>query len=47
MFILGAAMEPAKLRNWTDEETKLLIELVQRKESVPAMARELERQRLG
>ena len=42
-FDLGAAMEPAKPRNWTDEETKLLIELAQRKERVPAMARELGR----
>jgi hypothetical protein len=30
----------AKLRKWTDEETMLLIELAQRKERVPAMARE-------
>jgi hypothetical protein len=43
--ILGArtAMEPAKPRKWTEEETKLLIELAQRKERVPAMARELGR----
>ena len=43
--ILGAstAMEPTKTREWTDEETKLLIELAQRKERVPAMARELGR----
>ena len=33
------AMEPAKPRKWTEEETKLLIELAQRKERVPAMAR--------
>ena len=36
-------MEPAKPRKWTEEETKLLIELAQRKERVPAMARELGR----
>ena len=36
-------MEPAKPRQWTEEETKLLIELVQRKERVPAMAREIGR----
>jgi hypothetical protein len=30
-------------RKWTDEETKLLIGLAQRKEGVPAMARELGR----
>ena len=36
-------MEPAKTREWTEEETKLLIELAQRKERVPAMARELGR----
>ncbi len=43
--ILGArtAMEPAKPRKWTEEETKLLIELAQRKERVPAMAKELRR----
>jgi hypothetical protein len=44
--ILGVrtAMEPAaKTRKWTQEETKLLIELAQRKERVPAMARELGR----
>ena len=43
--VLGAstAMEPAKTRKWTDEETKLLIELAQRKETVPAMARKLGR----
>ena len=43
--ILGASttMEPAKPREWTEEETKLLIELAQRKERVPAMARELGR----
>jgi hypothetical protein len=43
--ILGArsAMEPAKPRKWTEEETKLLVELVRRKERVPAMARELGR----
>jgi putative hemolysin len=43
--ILGAstAMEPAKTRKWTEEETRLLIELAQRKERVPAMARELGR----
>jgi hypothetical protein len=33
----------AKTREWTEEETKLLIELAQRKERVPAMARELGR----
>ena len=37
------AMEPAKPRKWTEEETKLLIELAQRKERVPAMAREIGR----
>ena len=44
-FILGAntTMGPAKTREWTEEETKLLIELAQRKERVPAMARELGR----
>jgi hypothetical protein len=36
-------MAPAKTREWTEEETKLLIELAQRKERVPAMARELGR----
>jgi hypothetical protein len=36
-------MEPAKPRKWDDEETKLLIELAHRKESVPAIARELGR----
>ena len=36
-------MGPAKTREWTEEETKLLIELAQRKERVPAMARELGR----
>ena len=43
--ILGArtAMELAKPRKWTEEETKLLIALAQRKERVPAMARELRR----
>jgi hypothetical protein len=43
--ILGVrtAMEPAKPRTWTEEETKLLLELAQRKERVPAMARELGR----
>jgi hypothetical protein len=34
-------VEPAKPRKWTEEETRLLIELAQRKERVPAMAREL------
>ena len=28
-------VEPAKPRKWTEEETKLLIELAQRKERVP------------
>ena len=37
------AMETAKHRKWTEQETKLLIELAQRKERVPAMARELGR----
>ena len=37
-----AAMEPAKPRKWTEEETELLIALAQRKR-VPAMARELGR----
>jgi hypothetical protein len=37
------AMESAKPRKWTEEETKLLIELAQRKERVPAMAREIGR----
>jgi hypothetical protein len=43
--ILGASttVGPAKTREWTEEETKLLIELAQRKERVPAMARELGR----
>jgi hypothetical protein len=42
--IRGAtAMEPAKPRKWTEEETQLLIELAQRKERVPAMAREIGR----
>ena len=36
-------MKPAKPRKWTEEETELLIELAQRKERVPAMARELGR----
>ena len=36
-------VEPAKPRKWTEEETKLLIELARRKERVPAMARELGR----
>jgi hypothetical protein len=36
-------MEPAKPRKWADEETKLLIELAYRKESVPAIARKLGR----
>ena len=36
-------MEPAKPRKWTEEETQLLIELAQRKERVPAMAREIGR----
>jgi hypothetical protein len=36
-------MEPTKTREWTDEEIKLLIKLAQRKERVPAMARELGR----
>jgi len=36
-------MNLAKPRKWTEEETKLLIELAQRKERVPAMARELGR----
>ena len=39
----STAMEPAKTREWTEEESKLLIELAQRKERVPAMARELGR----
>ena len=39
----STAMDPAKTREWTEEETKLLIELAQRKERVPAMARELGR----
>ena len=39
----STAMEPAKIREWTEEESKLLIELAQRKERVPAMARELGR----
>jgi hypothetical protein len=34
-------VEPAKPRKWTEEETRLLIELARRKERVPAMAREL------
>jgi hypothetical protein len=38
-----AAMEHAKPRKWTEEETKLLLELAQRKEGVPAMAKELGR----
>ena len=44
-LILGAntTMGLAKTREWTEEETKLLIELAQRKERVPAMARELGR----
>jgi hypothetical protein len=33
----------AKLRRWTEEETKQLIELSRRKERVSAMARELGR----
>ena len=43
--ILGVrtAMKPAKPRKWAEEETELLIELAQRKETVPAMARELGR----
>jgi hypothetical protein len=43
--ILGerTVMEPAKPRKWTEEETRLLVELAQRKERVPAMARELGR----
>jgi hypothetical protein len=36
-------VEPAKTRIWTEEETKLLVELAQRKERIPAMARELGR----
>ena len=36
-------MKPAKPRKWAEEETELLIELAQRKETVPAMARELGR----
>ena len=36
-------MEPTKTREWTDEEIKPLIKLAQRKERVPAMARELGR----
>ena len=36
-------MEPTKTREWTEEEIKLLIELAQRKERVPAIARELGR----
>ena len=36
-------VEPAKPPKWTDEETKLLIELAHQKERVPAMARELGR----
>ena len=44
-LIRGArtALEPAKLRKWTEEETELLIELAQRKERVPAIAREIGR----
>jgi hypothetical protein len=37
-------MQPAKPREWTEEETDLLIELAQRKERVPTMAKELGRQ---
>jgi len=36
-------MESAKPRKWADEETKLLMELAHRKESVRAIARELGR----
>ena len=36
-------VEPTKPRKWTEEETNLLIALAQRKERVPAMARELRR----
>jgi hypothetical protein len=36
-------MEHAKPRKWAEEEIKLLLELAQRKERVPAMARELGR----
>ena len=36
-------MESAKPRKWADEETKLLIELAHRKESVRTIARELGR----
>ena len=36
-------MDSAKPRKWTEEETKLLIELAQRKEGMPAMATELGR----
>ena len=36
-------MEPTKTREWTKEETKLLIELAQRRQRVPVMARELGR----
>jgi hypothetical protein len=43
MFGARTAMEPAKPRKWTEEETSLLIKLAQRKERVPAMARELGR----
>ena len=34
-------MEPLKPRKWTEEETKLLIELAHRKETAPTIAREL------
>ena len=36
------AMEPAKPRKWTEEETELLIALAQRKERVPAMRESLD-----
>jgi hypothetical protein len=43
--ILGAspAMEPAKTRKWSEEESNLLIELAHRKERVPVIAKELGR----
>ena len=41
--ISGVDVEHAKPRKWTEEETRLLIELAQRKERVPAMAREIGR----
>ena len=36
-------MEYLKPRKWTEEETKLLIELAHRKKTVPTIARELGR----